>query len=86
MIQWICYAQIMYERMYILRILVISSSITFEILLSDLINSERNGRLWGEAEAVKRGKKSGKNEFLSGKSQGILFQTKGGHPVNRARN
>ena len=57
---------LMHERMYHLRILVISSSITFEILLSELINSGWNGRLSGEVEAVKRGIKSGKNEYCQG--------------------
>ena len=33
---------LMYKRIYILRILVISSSITFEILLLELINSGWN--------------------------------------------
>ena len=37
------------------------------------------GRVEGVRESAV--KWSGKNEFLSGKSQGISFQTKSGHPV-----
>ena len=39
------------------------------------------GRLLGAEEAVNRVKMVWKNKFWSGKSQGILFLTKGGHPV-----
>ena len=40
-------------------------------------------QMTGRGEGVHESavKWSGKNEFLSGKSQGISFQTKSGHPV-----
>ena len=41
---------------------------------------QKAGRGGGVRESAV--KWSGKNEFWSGKSQGISFQTKSGHPVN----
>ena len=50
------------------------------------MKAEDTGRIDGgrqlSLETVEPGKMSGKNEFWSGKSQGILFQTKSGHPGN----